>query len=94
MTSIWILVLEISIVCITPYSCLWQYFTVIYINKDWTHVSSKTIYLTTDILNQSNLVVVIDATITRILFEKNSNETKTIGIEFIEKSVSFGCFSG
>ena len=80
MTSIWILVLEISIVCVTPYSCLWQYFTVIYINKDWTHVSSKTVYLTTDILNQSNLVVVIDATITRILLRKIAMKQKLLGL--------------
>jgi len=61
---------------------------VTYIDENRTRVSSETAYLTTDVLNRSNLTVVVDATVTKILFEKTVDETKTVGVEFAKSKTS------
>jgi len=61
---------------------------VTYIDENRTRVSSETAYLTTDVLERSNLIVVIDATVTKILFEKTGDETKTVGLEFAKSKTS------
>lgn len=53
-----------------------------YIDENRTRVSAETAYLTEDVLNRPNLKIAINATVTKILFEKNGDETKAIGVEF------------
>lgn len=53
-----------------------------YIDENRTRVSSETAYLTKDVLARPNLTVVINATVTKILFEKSGDETRAIGVEF------------
>lgn len=60
------------------YSCL----TVTYIDENRTRVSAETAYLTEDVLARPNLTVVINATVTRILFEKSGDDTRAVGVEF------------
>ncbi|KAL0576521.1 hypothetical protein V5O48_005466 [Marasmius crinis-equi] len=58
-------------------------FTVTYINKDVSRVSTESAYLTPDVLARSNLKVVINASVTKVLFHKSGDgETKAVGVEF------------
>ncbi len=61
---------------------MYSVFTVTYIDENRTRVSAETAYLTEDVLARPNLTVVINATVTKILFEKNDDNTKAIGVEF------------
>ncbi|KAF9451903.1 GMC oxidoreductase [Macrolepiota fuliginosa MF-IS2] len=53
-----------------------------YIDENRTRVSSETAYLTPDVLARPNLTVVVNATATKVLFEKNGEETRAVGVEF------------
>jgi choline dehydrogenase len=55
---------------------------VTYIDENRTRVSSETAYLTKDVLARPNLTVVVAATVTKILLEKNGEEIKAVGVEF------------
>ncbi|KAJ3568716.1 hypothetical protein NP233_g5531 [Leucocoprinus birnbaumii] len=53
-----------------------------YIDENRTRVTSETAYLTKDVLDRPNLTVVVNATVTKIVFEKDGDETKAVGVEF------------
>jgi choline dehydrogenase len=55
---------------------------VTYIDENRTRVSAETAYFTKDVLARSNLTVVVSATVTKILLEKNGDETRAVGVEF------------
>lgn len=54
-----------------------------YVNKNYKRVSAETAYLTPEVLARPNLTVAINATVTRILFDKTTNlKPQAIGVEF------------
>lgn len=53
-----------------------------YIDGNKTRVSAESAYFTNDVLARPNLTVAINATVTKILFEKNGDQTRAIGVEF------------
>ncbi|KXN88620.1 L-sorbose 1-dehydrogenase [Leucoagaricus sp. SymC.cos] len=53
-----------------------------YIDENRTRVSSETAYLTKEVLARPNLTVVVNATVTKILTEKNGDEIRAVGVEF------------
>lgn len=59
-----------------------------YIDENRTRVSSETAYFTKDVLARPNLTVVVNATVTKILLEKDGDETKTVGVEFAKSRQS------
>ncbi|ESK94009.1 putative gmc oxidoreductase [Moniliophthora roreri MCA 2997] len=59
-----------------------------YISEKCERVSSETAYLLDDVLARPNLKVVIHASVTRILFEKQGDEMHAVGVEFARDSTS------
>lgn len=56
---------------------------VTYVDKKYKRVSAESAYLTPDVLARKNLAVAINATATRILFDKTrSSRPKAVGVEF------------
>lgn len=53
-----------------------------YVDEKYQRVSSEAAYLTPDVLLRKNLTVAINATVTRIIFDKSNRETRAIGVEF------------
>uniref|UniRef100_A0A8H8CLS0 pyranose dehydrogenase (acceptor) n=1 Tax=Psilocybe cubensis TaxID=181762 RepID=A0A8H8CLS0_PSICU len=57
-----------------------------YVDKNYKRVSAETAYLTPEVLARPNLTVAINATVTRILFDKSTNpRPRAIGVEFGRK---------
>ncbi|KAJ7067209.1 hypothetical protein C8F01DRAFT_980240 [Mycena amicta] len=57
-----------------------------YIDAKGVRVSSETAYLTPDVLARPNLTVVINATVTRVLFEQVGGATRAVGVEFAKNA--------
>lgn len=53
-----------------------------YVSSKAQRVSSETAYLTKDVLARPNLKVVINAQVTRVLFENVGDKTRAVGVEF------------
>ncbi|RXW23274.1 hypothetical protein EST38_g2576 [Candolleomyces aberdarensis] len=53
-----------------------------YIDETRTRVSSESAYFTKEVLSRSNLKVVVNATVTKILTKKDGDEIKAVGVEF------------
>ncbi|KAK7033397.1 L-sorbose 1-dehydrogenase [Favolaschia claudopus] len=54
-----------------------------YVDSNGRRVSSETAYLTNDVLKRPNLKVVINAQVTRLLFDQSSDgTTRAVGVEF------------
>jgi choline dehydrogenase len=58
-----------------------------YIDSKAERVTSETSYLTPDVLARPNLTVVTNAQVTKIVFNKNGEDTVATGVEFIENTV-------
>jgi len=55
---------------------------VTYVDGNGERVTSETAYLTKEALRKPNITVVIHAQVTKILFEKDGDETRAVGVEF------------
>jgi choline dehydrogenase len=55
---------------------------VTYIDEKHQRVSSESAYLTPNVLARNNLTVAINATVTRVIFEKVKDEIRAVGVEF------------
>jgi choline dehydrogenase len=56
---------------------------VTYVDNKFERVSSEAAYLTPDVIARPNLTVAIHATVTQLLFEKQSTgKPRAIGVEF------------
>lgn len=53
-----------------------------YVDQNSKRVSSETAYLTPDVLARPNLKVATHTQVSRIIFEKTSQETRAVGVEF------------
>ncbi|KAK7463429.1 hypothetical protein VKT23_006781 [Stygiomarasmius scandens] len=53
-----------------------------YVDGNGERVTSETAYLTKEALSKPNITVVIHAQVTKILFEKDGDETRAVGVEF------------
>lgn len=53
-----------------------------YVDDNHERVSSEAAYLTPDVLSRPNLNVAINATVTRILFQRDVEATVATGVEF------------
>ncbi|KAK7032251.1 hypothetical protein VNI00_013209 [Paramarasmius palmivorus] len=68
--------------------CLIRRVPVTYIDKNRERVSSESAYLTDDVLARPNLKVVINASVTKVLFANEGSEKKAVGVEFARDSGS------
>ncbi|PPQ83095.1 hypothetical protein CVT25_003799 [Psilocybe cyanescens] len=59
-----------------------RHLPVTYVDKNRERSSSEGAYLTADVLARPNLVVAINATVTRILFKRDVESTVATGVEF------------
>ncbi|KAJ7583617.1 hypothetical protein C8J56DRAFT_213831 [Mycena floridula] len=62
--------------------CLGVNRMITYVDKNRQRVSSESAYLTDEVLARPNLKVALNASVTKIVFEKVGTETRAVGVEF------------
>jgi hypothetical protein len=58
------------------------YYQVTYVDEKAERVSTETSYLTDEVLARPNLHVLVNTTVTRVLFDQSRKHPKAVGVEF------------
>jgi len=57
-----------------------------YIDAKGRRVTTESAYLTPDVLARPNLTIVVNASVTRLLFDTTEGQTRVVGVDFAEKN--------